>query len=210
VVPTSRVKIFETALLVAFAISADLAIQAWAVKPFEIPSGSMEPTLAPGQRVLVDRISGNLGSDPEVGEVVVFHPPLAAVPEEASGDEAIPECGVPNPIALERVCPAPGERRADQYFIKRVVAGPGDRLRILDGVPIVDGTRLDESWETVSCKGRECDFPKPVTVPADHYFMMGDNRPSSDDSRFWGPVPREWIIGTAFATYWPPKRVGGL
>ncbi len=53
-----------------------------------------------------------------------------------------------------------------------------------------------------------CNFPKPITIPPDHYFMMGDNRGASDDSRFWGPVPREWIIGKAFATYWPPKRVG--
>ena len=55
-----------------------------------------------------------------------------------------------------------------------------------------------------------CNFPEPFTVPPDHYFMMGDNRGSSDDSRYWGPVPREWIIGEAFGTYWPPKRIGLL
>jgi signal peptidase I len=51
-------------------------------------------------------------------------------------------------------------------------------------------------------------MPKEVTIPADHYFMMGDNRGRSYDSRFWGSVPRDWIIGQAFATYWPPDRVG--
>jgi signal peptidase I len=51
-------------------------------------------------------------------------------------------------------------------------------------------------------------LPQEITIPADHYFMMGDNRGESDDSRFWGPIPRDWIIGKAFATYWPPSRVG--
>jgi signal peptidase I len=51
-------------------------------------------------------------------------------------------------------------------------------------------------------------LPKTITIPPDHYFMMGDNRGASDDSRYWGPVPRDWLIGKAFATYWPPDRIG--
>ena len=52
--------------------------------------------------------------------------------------------------------------------------------------------------------------PDEITIPPDHYFMMGDNRGASDDSRYWGPVPRDWIIGQAFFTYWPPDRIGIL
>ncbi|HTC73490.1 MAG TPA: signal peptidase I, partial [Solirubrobacteraceae bacterium] len=54
----------------------------------------------------------------------------------------------------------------------------------------------------------ECNFPTPIKIPAGHWFMMGDNRGESDDSRFWGPVPTGWVIGQAVATYWPPDRIG--
>jgi signal peptidase I len=90
------------------------------------------------------------------------------------------------------------------------VAGPGDRLSVQEGHVILNGERQRESY-TRPCGGSDdCSFPREITVPADHYFMMGDNRGASDDSRFWGPVPREWIIGGAFATYWPPDRIGLL
>ena len=191
-------------------MSAAVAIQAWAVKPFEIPSGSMEPTLTVGQRVLVDRLTSNLGSDPAIGDIVVFHPPLSAVPEEQDAGERLPACGVPNPEALDRACPEPVDERADQYFIKRVVAEPGDRLKVVGGVPVVNGAAVEGNWEIVPCAPGECEMPREITIPENHYFVMGDNRPGSDDSRFWGPVPRDWIIGTAFATYWPPRRIGGL
>jgi signal peptidase I len=203
---SGRFKVFETAFLLAAAVSAALAIQAWAVKPFEIPSRSMEPTLTVGQRVLVDRLSGNFGDDPEIGDVIVFHPPSSA----ATGGEKLPECGVPNPPDLDRVCPEPVEQRADEYFIKRVVAEPGDELRVAGGVPVVNGSKVEGGWETIPCAPHQCDFPRTITIPDDHYFVMGDNRPGSDDSRFWGPVPRDWIVGNAFATYWPPRRIGGL
>ena len=69
--------------------------------------------------------------------------------------------------------------------------------------------KADEPY-TRPCGGfsAACNLPRPITIPPDHYFMMGDNRGESQDSRFWGPVPRDWIIGEAFATYWPPDRVG--
>ncbi len=73
---------------------------------------------------------------------------------------------------------------------------------------MVNGKIAQEDFIRPCTPGGACNLPKQITIPPDHYFMMGDNRGSSDDSRFWGPVPRDWIIGKAFATYWPPDRVG--
>ena len=104
---------------------------------------------------------------------------------------------------------SPTPEKADTNFIKRVVGLPGDRLKILNGIPIVNGEPVTGDWEIRPCRGvGGCDFPNEITIPPDHYFMMGDNRGASDDSRYWGPVPRDWLIGTAFATYWPPDRIG--
>ena len=82
------------------------------------------------------------------------------------------------------------------------------RSSIQNGHPVVDGVEAKEDFIRPCRGGSGCNFPQEITIPPDHYFMMGDNRGSSDDSRFWGPVPRDWIIGQAFFTYWPPDRIG--
>jgi signal peptidase I len=190
----------ELVLIVAVALGLALGIQAFLVKPYRIPSESMVPTLVEGQRVLVNRIGERFG-DPDVGDVVVFHPP--------AGADRGNQCGGGEPPDGQ-VCSRPTPERSDVNFIKRVVAGPGDRLMIEQGQVILNGERQEEPYAR-PCGGSEgCDFPQEVTIPAGHYFMMGDNRGSSDDSRFWGPVPVDWIIGEAFATYWPPDRIGPL
>ena len=204
-------------MIVALALGLALAIQAWLVKPYQIPSGSMEPTLSIGQRVLVNRFLYHF-TDPSVGDIVVFHPPL--------GSESSPQCGAAQRTG--QVCPRPTPGRADENFIKRLVAGPGDRVQVINGRVVVNG-KLNPAANSAAEGGRveqdcgrllprsewrdvqpvaPCNFPQPIVVPPDHYFMMGDNRANSTDSRFWGPVPREWIIGKAFATYWPPDRIG--
>jgi signal peptidase I len=184
-------------IIVALALGLALGIQAWIVKPYQIPSESMEPTLDVGQRVLVNRFLYHF-TDPEIGDIVVFHPPLGAERGNVSGAR--------RPAGA--ACPKPTPEEADVNFIKRIVAGPGDTLRIEDGVPIVNGQRAEEDFTRPCQPGGECNLPTEITIPPDHWFMMGDNRGESDDSRFWGPVPREWLIGKAFATYWPPKKVG--
>jgi signal peptidase I len=191
--------LIELVLIVAVALGLALGIQAFLVKPYRIPSESMVPTLQVGQRVLVNRIGARFGH-PSVGDIVVFHPP--------AGAEQGNECGASHPAT--QVCDTPTPEKADVNFIKRVVAGPGDHLKVEDGHVILNGKRQKESFAEPCGGGEGCDFPQEVTVPAGHYFMMGDNRGSSDDSRFWGPVPEDWVIGEAFATYWPPKRIGLL
>jgi signal peptidase I len=192
--------LLELVVIVAVALGLALGIQAFLVKPYRIPSPSMVPTLVEGQRILVNRI-GDRFTDPKVGDVVVFHPP--------AGAEQSNECGG-GPPPPSQACAEPTKDRADVNFIKRVVAGPGDTLAVRGGHVILNGKRQSESFIEPCGGGEACDLPREIKIPADHYFMMGDNRGSSDDSRFWGPVPRKWVIGEAFATYWPPKRIGLL
>lgn len=191
--------IVELLVIVAIAVGLALLIQAFLVKPYVIPSGSMKPTLEKDQRVLVQRVGYHFG-DPDIGDIVVFHPPVGAKEQD---------CGAPEKPG--QVCTRANDEPAEENFIKRIVATPGDTLRVKNGHAIVNGERIPDDF-TNPCISRRgdggCNFPKPFTIPEGQYFMMGDNRGSSDDSRFWGPVPREWIIGKAFATYWPPTRIG--
>jgi signal peptidase I len=194
--------LIELVVIVAVALGLALAIQAFLVKPYRIPSESMEPTLDVGQRVLVNRL-GNRFGDPDIGDVVVFHPPKGSE-SDTCGDTAREDA---------QACDAPTPTRSDVNFIKRVVAGPGDTLFVRHGHVYRNGKREDDPYISGTCEttaARGCSLTTPIKVPAGHWFMMGDNRGESDDSRFWGPIPRRWIIGQAFTTYWPPKRIGIL
>jgi signal peptidase I len=175
------------------AIAIVLAIKAWVVNPYRIPSSSMEPTLhcargpaAPGcearfsDRVLANRFIYHL-RDPRRGEIIVFE-----VPPEAKA-----KCG------------------AGGTFVKRIIGLPGEKVgvRLIRGAAYVyiDGRKLDEPY--ILQNRRDTGPPKTYRVPGDHYFMMGDNRSSSCDSRMWGALPRDNIIGKVFMTYWPPNRI---
>ncbi len=192
--------LFEIVFTLAIAIGLALCVQAYAVKPYRIPSGSMEPTLDVGQRVLVNRFSHRLGSTPSVGDVIVFHPPTGA-DEQRCGD-AQTGSGTHSP------CAAPVPHAASENFIKRVVAVGGDTIAILGGHAVRNGHVATEHFARACGDSDDCDFPTAIQVPHGYVFVMGDNRGDSDDSRFWGPVPDKWVIGEAFATYWPPKRIG--
>jgi signal peptidase I len=173
---------------IVIAVAAVLAIKAWVVNPYRIPSSSMEPTLhcavpEPGcqagssDRVLANRFVYHF-SDPERGDVVVFETPPEA----------------------EEICPGPGG-----VFVKRLLGLPGDEIEGREDALYVNGDLVSEPY----LFGGEVGDPfGPVTVPEGHYFMMGDNRFQSCDSREWGPVPRENLIGPVFSLYWPPQRIG--
>lgn len=199
---STTASIIELVLIIAVALGLALAIQAWVIKPYRIPSGSMLPTLAIGQRVLVNRIGTDF-SEPHVGEIAVFHPPKDAEQEV---------CG-PSPHVIKlggAACSQPEPAQSSVNFIKRIVGGPGDVISIVEGHVIRNGKREADSYIRQCGSSAECNFPTPIKIPPGHWFMMGDNRGESDDSRFWGPVPTGWIIGGAIATYWPPDRIGIL
>jgi signal peptidase I len=92
-------------------------------------------------------------------------------------------------------CDHPLPRPVSVQFLKRIVAGPGDVISILDGHIIRNGKRELDPYIRACGTSPDCNFPTPITIPAGHWFMMGDNRGESDDSRFWGPVPTSWITG---------------
>jgi signal peptidase I len=201
-----RSTVFETVFLLAVAVGLAVSLQAYAIKPYKIPSGSMEPTLHVGDRVLVNRFAHRiLGSDPSIGDVLVFHPPHGA------DDASDPQCGDSNQgEGTSTPCSKPTAEKSSQSFIKRVVAVGGDRVALQGGHAIVNGKRADEPFAASCDSGSTtCDFPSAITIPKGYVFMLGDNRGNSDDSRFWGPVPIDWVVGKAFATYWPPSRISG-
>jgi signal peptidase I len=195
----------ELVLVAALALGLAQAVEAFVVKPYRIPSGSMLPTLDIGQRILVDRI-GNDFSTPHVGDIVVFHPPQGWQDGCANPRQGVSAGGG----SVSQACDVAQRRPAAVTFVKRMVAGPGDTIRILNGHVYRNGVREKDSYIEPCGGGPTCNFSTPITIPKGDYFMMGDNRGESDDSRFWGPVPEAWIIGKAFFTYWPPDRIGFL
>ena len=176
------------------AVAIVLLVKAYVVNPYRIPSSSMEPTLHCAQpasgcearfsdRVLANRFIYHL-RDPRRGEIVVFKTP----------PEAQIKCG------------------AGGTFVKRLIGLPGETIEVRsvrgEGVVFVDGKRLTEPYISKERRSVSSYDPfGPKRVPPGQYFMMGDNRTQSCDSRIWGAVPRDNLIGKVFATYWPPNRI---
>jgi signal peptidase I len=164
-------------------------------KPYRVPSSSMVHTIDVGDRVLADRHDHS----PRVGDIVIAHPPVGALALEDRC--AAPEHGAP--------CARATPGLSDVSFIKRVVAGPGDTIAFRRGIAIRNGRPADEPYAQ-RCSDGPCDLPTAITVPAGTWFLAGDDRGASDDSRFWGPVPTHAITGVVKYRYWPLKRAGRL
>jgi signal peptidase I len=159
-------------------------------RTYTVPSPSMLPTFNVGQKIQVARISG----PPAVGEIVIFNPPSG----ELQGSPRPPGCGDRHQgPGHSQACSKPSGRKGRVLAIKRVVAGPGDRVSIVKGRVIRNGSPENDAAFHNSCQNQSaiaCDFPQPIVIPAGMYYLLGDNRGESDDSRFWGPVPRAWIL----------------
>ena len=157
------------------------------LKTWRIPSEAMAPTLKLGATVQSDPSRRR----PALGQLAVFHPPAGADP--ATG----PICGNPTEgLGHPRPCGVPVASTSTEVFIKRVVGLPGDRIALKDGVVVRNGTPEREPY-IASCgqDPADCTFPRAVVLPAGTYFVLGDNRGASDDSRFWGPVRARDIVG---------------
>jgi signal peptidase I len=173
-----RKTIIEWGVILVVAVLASFLVRMYAVQTFFIPSGSMEPTLHVGDRILVNKLSVRFGTI-NIGDIIVFKAP----PSEHCDDGTFTD------------------------LVKRVIGLPGDHLTSKGNTVFVNGKKLKEPWSYFPTLNPPIGH---VTVPANSYFVMGDNRANSCDSRFWGSVPHSDIIGKAFLRIWPESRIGFL
>ncbi|MCY4027634.1 MAG: signal peptidase I [Acidobacteria bacterium] len=166
-------------------VVAALFVRTWVAQSFSVPSGSMEPSLLAGDFVLVDRF--------------VFGPTLAGAEHALLPGRTVRR----GDVVVARL---PADPR--RHLVKRVVGLPEETLALRGATVYIDGAPLDEPY--LSRPPHRGDGFGPVTIPARHYFVLGDNRDLSQDSRLWGPLPHESFTGRVVATYWssaPPEVV---
>jgi signal peptidase I len=180
--------LIDWGLTITLAAVAVLTFQAEVAKPYRIPSASMEPTLHCARPVsgcearVADRVIANRLvyrlRAPRRGEIIVFEAPA----------QVGAACGT------------------EGTFIKRIVGLPGEKVSMRNGYVFINGVRLDEPYLRPGY--RDGETGQWARIPSAYYFVVGDNRTMSCDSRRWGFVPRNNIIGRAEVIYWPPNRVG--
>lgn len=163
--------------VVVFAVGIFFFVYLLIMRPHKIKGQSMDPTFPDKEYLLTEKVSYYI-HEPQRGDVVVFQPP----PPNSDQDE----------------------------FIKRIIGLPGEKVMVKVGKVYINGNQLKEAYlaDTVytGTEGYMAEAQE-FTVPAGQYFVMGDNRPHSSDSRSWGPVAKAKISGRAWIVYWPPKGV---
>ena len=185
----------ELPILFIVALAVAIVLKTFVVQAFFIPSGSMEPTLEPGDRVLVQKVVYG----PDRGDVIVF-----SDPQGRPG----PDRGIVGGFVHWSSSTLGIERPEHEDFIKRVIGLPGETVELRDGRLFVDGVRIREPYLKGAVDTRDYG---PVKVPEGALFVLGDNRLNSNDSRFGlGFVPVDKVVGRAFAIVWPPSRVGWI
>jgi signal peptidase I len=212
----------ELPVLIVVALTIALLIKALVVQAFYIEQQSMLPTLEPGQRVLVGKYSYRFG-EPKRGDVIIFQDPR----QKCGEADASPAC---NPALTRKVLDWFAEvfglpTGSKEDLVKRIVGLPGETIAMSKGqVFVCDGPACDPiSDDGVPIDGRKIEFPhdehrgpqadqanlENVTIPADNYFVLGDNRAASADSRSFGAVPRKQFVGKVVLRIWPPGGVRG-
>jgi len=180
--------VIEWAVILMAVLLCTVLLRTYVVQSFYIPSPSMVPTLQVGDRIMVNKLSYDLHGVHR-GDIVVFkRPPLE--------EQDFPD------------------------LVKRVIGLPGETISTRDGHVYIDDKLLAEPWlppgpnsYTGALPGDahpQFNMPGPVTIPAGEYFVMGDNRTDSEDSRFFGPIPKALIVGRAMAVVWPLSDAKGV
>jgi signal peptidase I len=175
---STRSWIIEWGAIIVVAILVAFVVRTYVVQTFYIPSGSMEPTLQVGDRILVSKLSTEFGSV-HIGDILVFKRP----PKENCGGAPVP------------------------FLVKRVIGLPGDHLTSKGNTIYVNGKVLHQTWSYYNPVSPAIGN---VVVPKNTYFMMGDNHGDSCDSRYWGPLPANLVVGKAVLRIWPLSRFGTL
>lgn len=183
--PTGRLRksvnwpktIAEWVFVAGLAVSVAFLVRHFLVQSYSIPSASMHQTLLEGDRLLVSKVNYQW-SDIQRGDVIVFKKPEAM--KASAGADKI------------------------QDLVKRVIGLPGDRVESRDGVVFVNGVQLKEHYLAA---GTLTSDMRTTVVPIDEYFMMGDNRGNSFDSRYWGTIKRADVVGKVVFRFWPPARI---